>query len=296
MKFVQRHRHQAAVPRARDTAQVFRPAGGAGQAALHGPPPARQGRSSSPVPTGCSTPRRSSCSWAPSAAGSTRSRLLVAYGVANIAAAIPFTPGGLGVVELTLIGILVGFGPPRAIVILGVVGWRLVNFWLPIPVGGISLPVAACPPAGATTRPAWRSAGPCGGPAGAGSSSCSARRRPPRSPSTGPSLIDKVVESDAPLDPGPGSSLSTRAPRSPRKPRHSSRRPPDRALCRAPQPSPLLAALQHRLLRSFEHPVPSLLADRARAIGRRSTGPIKGPILSEPNAGAELARDCRGGH
>lgn len=74
--------------------------------------------------------------------------LLVAYGVANIAASIPFTPGGLGVLELTLIGILVGFGPPRAIVILGVIAWRLVNFWLPIPVGGRQLPLAPCPPAG----------------------------------------------------------------------------------------------------------------------------------------------------
>ncbi len=38
--------------------------------------------------------------------------LLVAYGLANILAAIPLTPAGLGVVEATLIPTLVGFGVP----------------------------------------------------------------------------------------------------------------------------------------------------------------------------------------
>lgn len=64
--------------------------------------------------------------------------LIVAYGAANIVGALPLTPGGLGVIELTVIPILVGFGTPRSVVILAVVGWRLVNFWLPIPVGGLS--------------------------------------------------------------------------------------------------------------------------------------------------------------
>jgi len=64
--------------------------------------------------------------------------LLVAYGLANILAAIPITPGGLGVVELTLSGALTGFGVPASIAYLAVIGWRLVNFWLPIPLGGLS--------------------------------------------------------------------------------------------------------------------------------------------------------------
>jgi hypothetical protein len=138
--------------------------------------------------------------------------LLVAYGVANIAAAIPFTPGGLGVLELTLIGILVGFGPPRAIVILGVVAWRLVNFWLPIPVGGISyLSLRVHPPAGnpaglAERRALWR-----------------ARWRwvidlfekdtPSPVPARSPSIIDKVVHSDAPV--APGTPLAPDAPDAP---------------------------------------------------------------------------------
>jgi non-canonical purine NTP pyrophosphatase (RdgB/HAM1 family) len=88
--------------------------------------------------------------------------LVIAYGAANIAAAIPLTPGGLGVVEATVSGILVGFGTPRTIAIWGVIGWRLVNFWLPIPVGGAAyLSLKVHPPADnqaglAARRAVWR--------------------------------------------------------------------------------------------------------------------------------------------
>ena len=61
--------------------------------------------------------------------------LLVAYGLANVMAAVPVSPGGLGVIEAVLIPTLVGFGAPRAEASIGVVAYRLVNFWLPIPVG-----------------------------------------------------------------------------------------------------------------------------------------------------------------
>jgi hypothetical protein len=64
--------------------------------------------------------------------------LLVAYGLANILAAIPITPGGLGVVEAVLIPTIVGFHVPRNVAILAVLSYRLVNFWLPIPIGGAS--------------------------------------------------------------------------------------------------------------------------------------------------------------
>lgn len=64
--------------------------------------------------------------------------LLVAYGLANVMAAIPVTPGGLGVVEGILIPVLVGFGSYRGVAILGVISYRLVNFWLPIPVGALA--------------------------------------------------------------------------------------------------------------------------------------------------------------
>jgi uncharacterized protein (TIRG00374 family) len=61
--------------------------------------------------------------------------LMVAYGLANVIAAVPISPGGLGVIEAILIPTLVGFGTPRAVASIGVVVYRLVNFWLPIPVG-----------------------------------------------------------------------------------------------------------------------------------------------------------------
>jgi uncharacterized protein (TIRG00374 family) len=61
--------------------------------------------------------------------------LLAAYGLANVAAALPVTPGGLGVVEGVLVPVLVAFGTPRGMAVLGVVAYRLVSFWVPIPVG-----------------------------------------------------------------------------------------------------------------------------------------------------------------
>jgi uncharacterized protein (TIRG00374 family) len=64
--------------------------------------------------------------------------LLVAFGLANVLAAIPLTPGGLGVVEAVLTSTLVGFGTPSAVAILGVATYRLLNFWLPIPLGALA--------------------------------------------------------------------------------------------------------------------------------------------------------------
>lgn len=61
--------------------------------------------------------------------------LLVAYGLAYVLAAIPVTPGGLGIVEGVLVPSLVGFGATKAVAIVAVISYRLVNFWLPIPVG-----------------------------------------------------------------------------------------------------------------------------------------------------------------
>jgi uncharacterized protein (TIRG00374 family) len=61
--------------------------------------------------------------------------LFAAYGIANVAGAIPLTPGGLGVVDSVTPLLLVGFGVTRSVATLGVLGWRMVNFWLPIPTG-----------------------------------------------------------------------------------------------------------------------------------------------------------------
>ena len=80
--------------------------------------------------------------------------LLVGYGLANVLAAIPLTPGGLGVVEGVLTPTLVGFGTPSAVALLGVVSWRMVNFWLPIPVGATCYLSLRMGGRGAADRPA----------------------------------------------------------------------------------------------------------------------------------------------
>lgn len=61
--------------------------------------------------------------------------VLVAYGLANVMAALPFSPGGLGIVEAVLIPSLIGFGTPAPVAAVAVVGYRLISFWLPIPLG-----------------------------------------------------------------------------------------------------------------------------------------------------------------
>jgi uncharacterized protein (TIRG00374 family) len=64
--------------------------------------------------------------------------LFAAYGIANVLGAIPLTPGGLGIVDTVTPVLLVSFGLTRSVATLGVLGWRLVNFWLPIPAGAVS--------------------------------------------------------------------------------------------------------------------------------------------------------------
>ena len=64
--------------------------------------------------------------------------LFAAYGIANVAGALPVTPGGLGVVDSIAPLLLVGFGVTRSVATLGVLGWRVVNFWLPIPTGALA--------------------------------------------------------------------------------------------------------------------------------------------------------------
>jgi hypothetical protein len=64
--------------------------------------------------------------------------LFAAYGIANVAGALPVTPAGLGVVDSVAPLLLVSFGITRSVATLGVLAWRLVNFWLPIPAGAIA--------------------------------------------------------------------------------------------------------------------------------------------------------------
>ena len=61
--------------------------------------------------------------------------LLVAYSVAYTVATFVPTPGGLGTVEALLLALLTGFGVPASVSVVSVLTYRLINFWLPIPVG-----------------------------------------------------------------------------------------------------------------------------------------------------------------
>ncbi|PYI64749.1 hypothetical protein CVV68_21030 [Arthrobacter livingstonensis] len=64
--------------------------------------------------------------------------LLTVYGVGSILAMLPLTPGGLGIVEGVMVPALIGFGTPAGVALLGVIGWRLIEFWLPIPLGALA--------------------------------------------------------------------------------------------------------------------------------------------------------------
>jgi len=63
--------------------------------------------------------------------------LFIAYAVANVLGLLPITPGGVGVVEGVLVPSLVAAGVPAHLALVAVLAWRLVSFWLPIPVGAL---------------------------------------------------------------------------------------------------------------------------------------------------------------
>jgi uncharacterized protein (TIRG00374 family) len=64
--------------------------------------------------------------------------LLVSFGLANLFAALPITPGGLGIVEGIYIPTLAGFGVPVATSIIAVPIYRLAQYWLPTVIGGFA--------------------------------------------------------------------------------------------------------------------------------------------------------------
>jgi uncharacterized protein (TIRG00374 family) len=65
-------------------------------------------------------------------------QLLLVYGLVGILAIVPITPGGLGVVEGVMVPLLVSLGSTYQIAILGVIAWRLLQFWMPMPLGALS--------------------------------------------------------------------------------------------------------------------------------------------------------------
>src|SRR5262249_58578002 len=66
------------------------------------------------------------------------SLILLAYFVAQLLAQIPLTPGGLGFVEAGLTGTLAIVGVSAGDALVATLAYRLVSYWLPIPIGGVA--------------------------------------------------------------------------------------------------------------------------------------------------------------
>jgi uncharacterized protein (TIRG00374 family) len=69
------------------------------------------------------------------------SLILVAYAVAGVIQLIPITPGGLGIVEASLTGLLVLAGVDSSDAVLATLAYRLASYWLPLLAGPVAYAV-----------------------------------------------------------------------------------------------------------------------------------------------------------
>ena len=79
------------------------------------------------------------CSFAAVHAAIPWNGILLAYGVAQIVAALPVVPGGIGVVEGSLAVILIAYGAGRVSALSTALVFRAVSFWLAVCVGWITV-------------------------------------------------------------------------------------------------------------------------------------------------------------
>ena len=63
------------------------------------------------------------------------SMVLLAYAAAGIVALLPLTPGGLGIVEASLSGLLVLAGVRAGAAVLAILAYRIASYWLPLLAG-----------------------------------------------------------------------------------------------------------------------------------------------------------------
>ena len=63
------------------------------------------------------------------------SLVLLAYAAAGIVALVPITPGGLGIVEASLSGLLILAGVPGGTAFVATLAYRLASYWLPLLAG-----------------------------------------------------------------------------------------------------------------------------------------------------------------
>jgi uncharacterized protein (TIRG00374 family) len=68
------------------------------------------------------------------------SLVLLAYAAAQIVALIPITPGGLGIVEASLTGLLVLAGVSSEKAVVATLAYRLASYWLPLLAGVLIYP------------------------------------------------------------------------------------------------------------------------------------------------------------
>jgi uncharacterized protein (TIRG00374 family) len=64
--------------------------------------------------------------------------LLIAFGLANVLAAIPILPGGLGVVEGSYLATLTAFGVPRRVAVPAIGTYRSAQYLMPIALGALA--------------------------------------------------------------------------------------------------------------------------------------------------------------
>jgi len=86
--------------------------------------------------------------------------ILMGYLIGQLGGALPI-PGGIGGIDLGLIGTLIVYGTPAAGTAAAVLAYRIILFWLPLLIGGVSFnnlrrdmptggELASCAPAIAT--------------------------------------------------------------------------------------------------------------------------------------------------
>jgi uncharacterized protein (TIRG00374 family) len=66
------------------------------------------------------------------------SLVLLAYAVAGLLGLIPITPGGLGIVEAGLSGMLILAGIPGGAAVLATLAYRIISYWLPALTGPVA--------------------------------------------------------------------------------------------------------------------------------------------------------------
>jgi hypothetical protein len=62
-------------------------------------------------------------------------RAIVAFGVAHLVGGLPGSPGGLGIVEAGLVGVLVFFGVSPSVSLGPVLVYRVIAYWIPAAIG-----------------------------------------------------------------------------------------------------------------------------------------------------------------